>query len=270
MTHRPTDNGARRIASAFERARNQNRAALVPYLTLGYPTPEASLALAQAAIAGGADVLELGVPFSDPLADGPVIQRAAQVALRQGMSVARCLEIAQDLRQSGTSTPLVFMGYYNPILAYGEHSFCRDCRQAGVDGLIVPDLPPEEGAELEGACRERGLALSCRLAPTSTPARLRLVTERSQGFVYLVSVAGITGPRENLPADLGAFVRRVREATDKPLAVGFGISTPEQASQVAALADGVVVGSALVRLAEDADGAEKIESLVSGLRQAMG
>jgi tryptophan synthase alpha chain len=162
------------------------------------------------------------------------------------------------------------MGYYNPILAYGEHAFCRDCRQAGVDGLIVPDLPPEEAAGLEGACREHGLALIYLLAPTSTPARIRLVTERSQGFVYLVSVVGITGPRQGLPAGLGAFVRRVREATHKPLAVGFGISTPAQAGQVAALADGVIVGSALVRLAEDADGAEKIRSLVSGLRGAMG
>ncbi len=270
MTYRPTDNGARRIAQVFERARDENRAALVPYLTLGYPTPEASLALAQAAIAAGADVLELGVPFSDPLADGPVIQRAAQVALEQGMSVARCLEIAQGLRQSGASAPLVFMGYYNPILAYGERAFCRDCRQAGVDGLIVPDLPPEEAEGLEGACRELGLALIYLLAPTSTPARIRLVVERSQGFVYLVSVAGITGPRENLPADLGAFVRRVREATDKPLAVGFGISTPAQAGQVAALADGVVVGSALVRLAQEADGEEKIAALVSELRRAMG
>ncbi len=269
MTYRPTYNGARRIAQAFERARDENRAALVPYLTLGYPTPEASLTLAQATIAAGADVLELGIPFSDPLADGPVIQRAAQVALEQGMSVARCLEIAQGLRQSGTSIPLVFMGYYNPILAYGEWAFCRNCRQVGVDGLIVPDLPPEEAKRLEGACREYDLALIYLLAPTSTPARIRLVTERSQGFVYLVSVAGITGPRESLPADLGAFVRRVREATDKPLAVGFGISTPGQAAQVAALADGVVVGSALVRLAAEADAREKIENFVGELRRAV-
>jgi tryptophan synthase alpha chain len=293
----PTDNGAsgvQRIARAFEQARDEERAALVPYLTLGYPTPESSLALAQAAIAGGADLLELGVPFSDPLADGPVIQRAAHVALERGMSVARCLELAQDLRQGGATLPLIFMGYYNPILAYGEEAFCRDCRRASVDGLIVPDLPPEEAADLEGACREHGLALIYLLAPTSTLERIRLVIERSQGFVYLVSVVGITGPRQSLPADLGAFVRRVRQASDKPsddkpsddkpsddkpsddkplndkpLAVGFGISTPEQAGQVAALADGVVVGSALVRLAEDEDGAAKIEALVSGLRQAV-
>jgi tryptophan synthase alpha chain len=268
MTGATNESGAKRIAAAFARA--ENRAALIPYLTLGYPTPEKSLALAEAAIAGGADLLELGVPFSDPLADGPVIQRAAHVALQRGMSVVRCLEMAQTLRERGASLPLIFMGYYNPILAYGEEAFCRACHKARVDGLIVPDLPPEEGAGLEGACRAHGLALIYLLAPTSTPARIRLVTARTQGFVYLVSVAGITGPRQGLPADLGAFVRRVRAATDKPLAVGFGISTPGQAAQVAALADGVIVGSALVRLAGEVEGEARVRSLVSGLRRAVG
>lgn len=269
MTDRADKSGVQRIATAFERARAENRAALIPYLSLGYPTPETSLALAEAAIAAGADLLELGVPFSDPLADGPVIQRAAHVALQGGMTVARCLEMAHSLRQRGIVVPLIFMGYYNPILAYGAEAFCRACCEAGVDGLIVPDLPPEEGGELERACETYGLALVYLLAPTSTPERIRLVSERSQGFVYLVSVTGITGPRERLPVDLGAFVRRVREATDKPLAVGFGISTPEQAGQVAALADGVVVGSALVRLAEEADARERIKDLVGALRRAV-
>lgn len=262
------NNGAGRIVAAFGRARAENRAALIPYLTLGYPTPEMSLALAEAAVAGGADLLELGVPFSDPLADGPVIQRATHMALGQGITVARCLEMARSLRQREIMVPLIFMGYYNPILSYGEEAFCRACYEVHVDGLIVPDLPPEEGQGLEKACQAYGLALIYLLAPTSTPERIRLVTERSGGFVYLVSVAGITGPRERLPSDLDAFVRRVRAVTDKPLAVGFGISTPEQAAQVAALADGVVVGSALVRLAEEADGREKVKSLVGGLRHA--
>jgi tryptophan synthase alpha chain len=269
VTGATSESGAERIAAAFVRAQAESRAVLIPYLTLGYPTPEKSLALAEATIAGGADLLELGVPFSDPLADGPVIQRAAHVALQRGMSVARCLEMAQTLRERGASLPLIFMGYYNPILAYGEEVFCRACYEAGVDGLIVPDLPPEEGAGLESACRAYGLALIYLLAPTSTPERIQLVTARARGFVYLVSVAGITGPRQSLPADLGAFVRRVRAATDKPLAVGFGISTPEQAAQVAALADGVVVGSALVRLAEEVEGEERMRSLVSGLRRAV-
>jgi tryptophan synthase alpha chain len=261
--------GVQRIAAVFEQARAENRAALMPYLTLGYPTPERSLALVEAAIAGGADLLELGVPFSDPLADGPVIQRATHVALQQGMTVARCLEMARELRRREIMVPLIFMGYYNPILAYGEEAFCRACYEANVDGLIVPDLPPEEGGALERACLEYGLALIYLLAPTNTPDRIHLVSQQSQGFVYLVSVTGITGPRERLPTGLAAFVSRVRAATDKPLAVGFGISTPEQARQVAALADGVIVGSALVRLAEESDGRDRVKSFVSGLHHAM-
>lgn len=263
------ESGLRRIAAVFERAQAENRAVLIPYLTLGHPAPETSLSLAEAAIAGGADLLELGVPFSDPLADGPIIQRATYIALQLGTTVARCLEMAQDLRRRETMVPLIFMGYYNPILAYGEEAFCRACHEVDVNGLIVPDLPPEEGRQLEEACEKHGLALIYLLAPTSTPERIRLVSERSRGFVYLVSVAGTTGPRERIPPDLAAFVGRVRAVTDKPLAVGFGISTPEQAGQVAALADGVVVGSALVRLAEEADGTEKVKSLVNRLHRAV-
>ena len=262
-------NGAQRIAAAFERARAQGRAALIPYVPLGHPTPETSLTLAVAAIESGADLLELGIPFSDPLADGPVIQRATQSALKQGITVVRCLELAQTIRQQEPEAPLIFMGYTNPILAYGEDAFCSACSVAGVDGLIVPDLPPDEGTTLEAACRGTGLALIYMLAPTSTPERVQLVTERSQGFVYLVSVTGITGPRDRLPPDLAAFVERVRAVTAKPLAVGFGIASPKQAGQVASLADGVIVGSALVRLAEEADAVSKVRSFVAGLRSAM-
>lgn len=262
-------NGVQRIAAVFEGTRAEHRAALMPYLALGYPTPETSLEMVEAAVAGGADMLELGVPFSDPLADGPTIQRATHVALQQGMTVVRCLETAQELRQRGITLPFIFMGYYNPILAYGEESFCRACCEVGVDGLIVPDLPPGEGETLERACRQHGLALIYLLAPTSTPDRVQLVTGRSQGFVYLVSVVGITGARGQLPPDLAAFVGRVRAVTDKPLAVGFGISTPEQAGQVAALVDGVIVGSALVRLAGETDGIEKVKTFVAELRRAV-
>ncbi len=260
--------GIQRIALAFARTRAENRATLIPYLTLGHPTPETSLELAAAAIAGGADLLELGVPFSDPLADGPVIQRATQSALKQGATVVRCLELAQTVRRREPEVPIIFMGYTNPIFTYGEDAFCRACAIAGVDGLIVPDLPPDEGAELEAACQAHDLALIYLLAPTSTPERVQLVTEHSQGFVYLVSVTGITGARDRLPPDLAAFVERVRTVTNKPLAVGFGISTPEQAGQVAALADGVIVGSALVRLAEQENAVEKVESFVAELREA--
>lgn len=266
MTH---TKGIQRIAAAFNQTRTEQRAALIPYVALGHPTPEMSLKLAAAAIESGADLLELGVPFSDPLADGPIIQRATHTALQQGTTVVRCLELAQTVRQRKPEIPLIFMGYYNPILTYGEDAFCRACDVAGVDGLIVPDLPPEEGRELEAACQVHGLALIYLLAPTSTPQRVGLVTQHSQGFVYLVSVTGITGPRDRLPADLHAFVKRVRAATDKPLAVGFGIASAQQAGQVAALADGVIVGSALVRLAEEVNAESKVRSFVAGLRDAM-
>jgi len=262
------DSGATRISRAFTTTREQGRAAVIPYLPLGYPQQEQSLALAKAAIAGGADLLELGIPFSDPLADGPLIQHATHIALQEGMTVARCLGMAKELRGKASWPPFVFMGYYNPILAYGVEAFCRQCKDTGVDGLIVPDLPPEEGEELQGACQQQGIALIYLLAPTSPPTRVRLVSERSQGFIYLVSVTGITGPREELPLDLGAFVNRVRQVSDKPLAVGFGISSPAQANAVAKLADGVIVGSELVRRGQGKDGVEQVRAFVSGLRQA--
>jgi tryptophan synthase alpha chain len=221
--------------------------------------------------------LELGIPFSDPLADGPTIQRATQVALKQGVTVHRCLEMVAALRERGISVPFMFMGYYNPILAYGEKAFCRACREVGVDGLIVPDLPPGEstvmpsaveGERLAKGCREHDLAHVYLLAPTSPADRIRVVTERSRGFVYLVSVTGVTGARERLPTDLTAFVQRVRAATDKPLAVGFGISSPQQAAQVAALADGVIVGSAVVQQGAAADGIDNVRTFVAALRRA--
>jgi len=262
-------NGVDRISAAFVTAKDERRAALMPYLTLGYPTPEASLAAAAAAVAAGADILELGVPFSDPLADGPVIQQATHSALQQGVTVGRFLEMAGELRQRGITTPFILMGYYNPILAYGQEAFCQACQEAWVDGLIVPDLPPEEGSELEEACRQSGLALIYLLAPTSTPERVELVCQRSQGFVYLVSVAGTTGVRDQLPAGLGAFVNRVRSVTRKPLAVGFGVSGPETARQVAAVADGVIVGSAVVRRAGEENGSQLVGEFVGRLRQAV-
>jgi len=261
--------GVTRINRAFASAHAQGRAALIAYLPLGYPTQQESLLLAEAAIAGGADLLELGIPFSDPLADGSLIQQATQIALKQGMTLARCLQMARKLRAETILPPFVFMGYYNPILAYGLEAFCRECTEVGVDGLIIPDLPPEEGEELEGACRKRGIALIYLLAPTSPTTRVRLVSERSRGFIYLVSVTGITGPRKDLPLDLAAFVDRVRQVSDKPLAVGFGISSPAQASTVAQLADGVIVGSELVRRAQGNDGAAQVRAFVSDLHQAV-
>lgn len=259
-----------RIDETFARLRGAGRAALMPYLTMGYPQFESALELAPALVEAGADLIELGVPFSDPLADGATIQAAAQRALENGMTLAGCLEQAAALRASGIEVPLVLMGYYNPILQMGPAEFARRAADAGIDGLIVPDLPPEEAGELQAALRGTNLALVFLLPPTADEARVRDVAQRSFGFVYLVSLTGVTGARDRLPADLEAFVGRVRRVTDRPLAVGFGIGTPAQAAQVARIADGVIVGSALIRaLGESAAPVEAARAFVAGLRAAM-
>ncbi len=238
--------GLERISAAFAAAHAAGRAALMPYCTLGFPTPEISPAVIQAIASAGADLIELGLPFSDPLADGPTIQRSIQAALRAGMTTARGLEMVAGLRQAGIHQPLLLMGYCNPILAYGAERFVADAAQAGADGLIVPDLPPEEAGAVEQACRACDLALTYLLPPNASPERIRLVAGRSTGFLYLVSLTGVTGARQELPPDLASFIRRVREITSLPLAVGFGISTPQQANAVGKEADGVIVGSALI------------------------
>ena len=243
--------GREQIASAFKNAEERQTAALMPYFTLGYPDIETSLDVIEA-IAANSDLLELGIPFSDPLADGPTIQHSTQVALENGTTVAGCMEMVARLRRRGVNTPACFMGYYNPIMAYGLQRFVQDARSAGIQGLIVPDLPPEEAADLVGCASDAGLAYIYFLAPTSDEARIEQVTSRASGFIYLVSLTGVTGARSALQSDLEAFIGRVRAHTDLPLAVGFGISTPEQAAAVGALADGVIVGSALVNAVDEA------------------
>ena len=242
-------NGLQHIADAFLQAKAHRRTALMPYFTLGFPTCAASLEVVEAIAASGADLIELGVPFSDPLADGPTIQRSTQIALENGVTVKDCLEMVQTLRGRGVSQPLMLMGYYNPILAYGLDRFAVEACQVGVDGLIIPDLPLEEAAALEAACHQNELALVYLVAPTTTDERLAQVAAHSTGFVYIVSLTGVTGARASLSVGLGEFLRRVRGVTDKPLAVGFGISTPEQAAEVGRLAEGVIVGSALIDVA---------------------
>ncbi len=224
----------------------------MPYLTIGYPSVATTLDLVPALVEAGADLFELGVPFSDPLADGATIQHATHHALQNGVTVDICLATVRELRQRGVQVPLLLMGYYNPVLQRGLEKFCRDAADAGADGLIIPDLPPEEADDLLAACRAHDLDLIFLLAPTSTNARIRLVTERASGFIYLVSLAGVTGARDQLPPELEAFVARVRQATNLPLAVGFGIGNAAQAGRVAAVADGVIVGSAIVKLAGEA------------------
>jgi tryptophan synthase alpha chain len=238
--------GITHIAQTFSSAHAAGHAALMPYLTLGYPEAMLSLSLVEAAANAGADLIELGVPFSDPLADGPTIQHSTQVALAQGMNVARCIDFTSKLRCRGVTQPLMLMGYYNPLLSYGLERFVTDAVQAGADGLIVPDLPPAEAVALEEACRAQGCALVYLASPNTSTDRLALLGQRTSGFLYLVSVTGVTGARGSLAADLASFVQRARSVTKTPLAVGFGIATPQQAAAVGRLADGVIVGSALV------------------------
>lgn len=268
-TTNPTATGLEQIAAAFAAARQQGRAALMPYYTLGYPDRDTSLDIITA-IAAESDLLELGVPFSDPLADGPTIQHSTQVALERGATLAGCLAMLRELRHRGVSTPVLLFGYYNPFLAYGLPALARDARAAGAQGFIVPDLPPEEAAELETTAAAEGLATIQFLAPTSSGHRIKAVTDRAQGFIYLVSVTGVTGARAGLHADLAGFIGRVRAQTPIPLAVGFGISTPEQAATIGRLADGVIVGSALINAVDAAtDKAAAAAAFVRALRVAL-
>lgn len=238
--------GPDRIRAAFANAQTGQTAALMPYFTLGYPNMETSIDVI-AAIAPYSDLLELGVPFSDPIADGPIIQESTQTALENGTTVTGCLAMVRALRERGIETPMMLMGYTNPILAYGQEKFVKDAAAAGVDGFIVPDLPPEEAEELADLAKTYGVALIYFLAPTSGEERIKMVTERASGFIYLVSITGITGTKEAVGDDLGQLIERVRQLTDTPIAVGFGINTPERAREIGLIADGVIVGSALIK-----------------------
>lgn len=263
-------NGLEHITQTFADLRAEGRAALMPYFTLGYPTPQATLEVIEALARSGADLIELGVPFSDPLADGPTIQHSTQIALDQGMSVRRCLEMVHAIRARGVRIPLMLMGYINPLLAYGIDWYAASAQAAGADGLIIPDLPMEEADAVEAACREHGLALVYLLSPASTPERIAALAQRTSGFLYLVSLTGVTGARDQLSGGLAEFVASVRAVAKTPLAVGFGISTPEQARTVAALSDGVIIGSALINAvgkAEDPAGAAA--RFISGIRSAL-
>ena len=246
------ENGRMQIAGAFQKALISNKAALMPYFTLGYPNQDLSLDIIEA-IAPYSDLLELGVPFSDPLADGPTIQHSTQVSLENGTTVSACLKMVQELRRRGVETPACLMGYYNPIIAYGLENFVAAAKDAGVQGFIIPDLPPEEADEFQQLAVNAGLAYIYFLAPTSSLERIELVSSTAQGFIYLVSVTGVTGARSALHSDLSDFVQRVRSRTTLPLAIGFGISSPDQAASIAGLADGVIVGSALINAVNAAE-----------------
>ncbi len=238
-----------RLAATFDALRARRMRALIPYFTGGDPSLADTRRLIVEAARRGADIVEIGVPFSDPLADGPVIQRAAQRALAAGVTLPRVLELVRDLR-SELAIPLVFLTYYNPVLAFGLKAFARSAVDAGLDGVIVADLPPEEAGPLADETTAAGLDLIHLVAPTSTPARMRRIAQRSRGFVYVVSLTGVTGVRDALPPELLTQLRALRLITTRPICVGFGISAPDHVRAVAPYADGVIVGSAVVRLIE--------------------
>ena len=235
-----------RIAATFTRLRAAGQVALMPYLTVGFPERDSALTLVPAMAAAGASLFELGVPFSDPLADGATIQRATQVALTHGITLADCLATVAALRERAVTAPLLLMGYYNPLLRYGVERACRELAAAGGDGWIVPDLPPEEAGELRAATLAHGLDLIMFVAPTTPEARIAELARTASGFIYVVALTGVTGARQSMAANLGEVLARVRRYTDLPLVVGFGISRPEHVAEVARLADGAIVGSALI------------------------
>lgn len=264
-----------RITRVFEQAKREGRGVLIPYFMCGYPSARQSVEFVLAAAQGGADIIELGMPFSDPLADGATIQHAGHLALEGGMGISGCMEIAMQI-SAQSNVPLILMGYYNPVLSYGIERFCSDAAASGVCGLIIPDLPPEEAAPLQQAAQQQGISLIFLIPPTAPNERIaeivRIVGNGTGSFIYCVSLSGVTGARATLPADLRSFIARVRGYTKDyslPLAVGFGLSTPEHIAEVTSYADGAVVGSALVKLIDahaEGEQAEAVKDYISGLR----
>ena len=241
-----------RITARFDKARAENRAALVAYMMSGDPDLETSFACLEALAANGADIIELGAPFTDPMADGPAIQMAGQRALKAGTKLRDVLALAARFRQTDQDTPLILMGYANPVHKMGYVAFADAAAASGIDGVITVDLPPEEDSELRQALSERGLAVIRLATPTTTEERMKTVASGADGFVYYVSVAGVTGAGTGAQGDIVAGVDRARRASGLPVAVGFGVKTPEQAAAFARLADGVVVGSAIVEMVRTA------------------
>jgi tryptophan synthase alpha chain len=240
-----------RIAETFARAKAENRMALITYMVPGHPSLAESGGVLDAMVKGGADAIEIGIPFSDPLADGTTVQRVAFEALENGMTPHGCMDFAREARKRHPDTPLIFMTYLNPVIAYGIDAFAADAAAAGVDAAILTDMPPEEGGRIQPIFKAAGLDLIFMVAPTSSDHRLQVIAEHAGGFVYCVSVTGVTGARTEMSADLPAFLARVRRCTDLPLAVGFGISRREHIESLLGVSDGAVVGSALMSLVSD-------------------
>jgi tryptophan synthase alpha chain len=247
----------------------KNHKALIGYITVGYPNIDNTVEIAQILAQNGCDIIELGIPFSDPMADGATIQKASFQAIKNGVNINTCFEIANTLKQT-IKKPVVFMSYYNPIFHYGLREFSLECARTGIDGLIVPDLPPDESIDLESLLRKYKIDVIYLLSPNSTEERIRIVALRSRGFIYLTSITGTTGARETLSSELEEFVTRVKNITRQPLCVGFGISTTEQAKKVAQLTNGVIIGSRILQiLDEQEDAREKLAAFITETRQAL-
>jgi tryptophan synthase alpha chain len=259
-----------RLSLVFERTRAEGRAALVTYFCAGDPDPDTTVEVALAAAQAGADVIELGMPFSDPAADGPAIQRASERALAKGMNLAKTLEVAARIRAQ-SPVPLVLFGYYNPILAFGEERLCEVAKASGIDGLLVVDLPPEESASLRQPAGRQGLAFVPLVAPTSSDARIALAQSVADAFIYYVSLTGVTGATGANFDEAAERAQRVRERTQRPVVVGFGVSSGGDVARLARHADGVVVGSALVRAVEEAgDRARAVQAVRALVRELAG
>lgn len=265
---------AAKITQAFTNARQAGRGVLIPYFMCGYPSAAQSVEIVLAAAEGGSDIIELGMPFSDPLADGATIQHAGHVALERGMSIRGCMDVAHQV-SAKSAIPLLLMGYYNPVMAYGLARFCVDAKANGVSGLIIPDLPMEEAEPLLQEVKKNGLALIFLIPPTTPDERIAKIAEltasETGGFVYCVALSGVTGSRTSLPPHLRSFIERVKGYTkDLPIAIGFGLSTPEHIAEVTSYADGAVIGSALVNLIDrhtDGTQAEAVRQYIQSLRQ---
>ncbi len=266
-----------KITDTFTRAKQEGRGVIIPYFMCGYPSASQTTSIVNAAIEGGADIVELGMPFSDPLADGATIQHAGHVALERGMTIQGCLEIAAQVSSTHSDVPLILMGYYNPVLAFGLQRFCQTAAASGICGLIIPDLPPEEAAPLQAAAHAHGLVLIFLVPPTTTDARIEMIVKITEqepgGFIYCVSLSGVTGARAELPPHLRASVERVYGYTKSyriPIVVGFGLSTPEHVAEVSTFADGAAIGSALVRLIdqhnEERQQTEAVKNYIQSLR----
>jgi tryptophan synthase alpha chain len=260
-----------RIEQTFKRLKRSGRAALIPFIVAGDPDLETTEALVIKMAESGADIIELGVPYSDPLADGPTIQAASQRALQKGVNLEGIFGLAKKLKE--ITPPLVLLTYFNPIFRYGLKAFAENCQGSGIGGVIIPDLPPEEARPWIEEARKLGVDTIFLAAPTSPPERIRLVSKLSRGFIYYVSITGVTGVRGKLPEELKSAVRRIKEGSKKPVAVGFGISTPDQAKEVSRFADGVIVGSAVVKIVEEEGKndklAERVGVFISSLAAAI-